>query len=90
MMSNDRAAPNQYEPWLVQLLRRLFELAKFNVSEVFKIMAVKQETINRYVEALGIRTNIYVCFVWAHTMHSAPHLSELSIRAESKAVHRET
>jgi len=36
-MSNDRAAPNQYETWLIQLLRRLFELAKFNVEDHFSV-----------------------------------------------------
>lgn len=36
-MSTERAAPNQYEIRLIQLLRRLFELAKFKVKDHFSV-----------------------------------------------------
>jgi len=41
-MSNDRPAHKQYEARLIQLLRK-----------VFKFMALKQETLNRFVETFG-------------------------------------
>jgi hypothetical protein len=36
-MSNDRPAPKQHEAWLIQLLRRLFELANFKVEDHKKV-----------------------------------------------------
>jgi hypothetical protein len=36
-MSNDRPAPKQHEAWLIQLLRRLFERARFKVEDHKKV-----------------------------------------------------
>lgn len=36
-MSNDRPPPKQHEAWLIQLLRRLFEQAKFKVEDHKKV-----------------------------------------------------
>ncbi len=36
-MSNDRPPPKQHEAWLIQLLRRLFERAKFKVEDHKKV-----------------------------------------------------
>jgi hypothetical protein len=36
-MSNDRQTPKQYETWLIQLLRRRFEQARFKVEDHFSV-----------------------------------------------------
>jgi len=36
-MSNDRPPPKQHEAWLIQLLRRRFELANFKVEDHKKV-----------------------------------------------------
>jgi hypothetical protein len=54
-MGNDRSSPKQHEAWLIQLLRRLFERAKFKVEDHKKVGALPLE-IDMIVISAGAET----------------------------------